>query len=157
MTELKNTDIKTLNINDIMKYLPHRYPFLLIDKVIDLVPDESCTAIKCVTINEEFFNGHFPGMPVMPGVLQLEAIAQTCILTKKPFLDDQEKYVFLFTGIDNVKFKRQVLPGDVLTIKVKKTASKGPITKCHGEITVDGQIIVEADVSAYMQDTSKSK
>jgi 3-hydroxyacyl-[acyl-carrier-protein] dehydratase len=143
--------IKKINFNtvEVMQHLPHRYPFMLIDKVIDVIPEVSGTGIKCVTMNEPFFQGHFPGNPVMPGVLMLEAMAQTCIMVCLPFLEDKNK-LFVFSGIDKVKFRRQVLPGDTLKIDINITAKKGPLTKCQGTITVDGEVAVEAQLSAFM-------
>jgi len=141
------------SINDIMECLPHRYPFLLVDKVIDVIPKTSGTGIKCVTANEPCFQGHFPGNPIMPGVLMLEAIAQTCIMVYKPFLEN-DNVLFVFSGIDKVKFRRQVSPGDVLHIDVKILANKGRLIKCQGVITVDGNVAVEANLSAFMVDNT---
>lgn len=113
-----------LNIDDIQKILPHRPPFLLIDRVDELDPGIRATGVKCVTMNEPFFSGHFPSRAVMPGVLILEALAQTgavCLLS----LPENKGKIILFGGMDKVKFKRQVIPGDVLTLKVEITKSKG--------------------------------
>ncbi|MDF2845730.1 MAG: hypothetical protein K0R00_4156 [Herbinix sp.] len=113
-----------LNIDEIQKILPHRPPFLLVDRVDELEPGIGATGVKCVTMNEPFFQGHFPGKAVMPGVLILEALAQMgaiCMLT----LPGNEGKIVLFGGMDKVKFKRQVVPGDVLTLKVEITKHKG--------------------------------
>ena len=113
-----------LNIDEIQKILPHRPPFLLVDRVDELEPGVGATGVKCVTMNEPFFQGHFPGKAVMPGVLILEALAQMgaiCMLT----LPGNEGKIVLFGGMDKVKFKRQVVPGDVLTLKVEITKHKG--------------------------------
>lgn len=151
---MHSVDKINFNINDIIKYLPHRYPFLLIDKVINVVPKTSGTGIKCVSMNEPFFQGHFPINPIMPGVLMLEAMAQTCIMVYKPFVE-KENILFVFSGIDKVKFRRQVLPGDILHIDMSTIACKGPLIKCQGTITVDGEIAVEANLSAFMIDNEK--
>lgn len=110
-----------LDIHQIMQYLPHRYPFLLIDRVLDFKPGESLTAIKNVTINEPFFTGHFPQRPVMPGVLVIEAMAQACGLLTFQSTDEvkTESGIFLFVGIDKARFKRQVEPGDQLRFEVR--------------------------------------
>ena len=116
--------MKTLNIMEIKGILPHRYPFLMVDKVIDIVPGESGTGVKNVTVNEEFFNGHFPSAPVMPGVLMLEAMAQTAVLVGATSIEDEKKrgeIVFL-TGIDNAKFKNRVEPGDQLQLSTRREA-----------------------------------
>ncbi|MFT4145579.1 MAG: 3-hydroxyacyl-ACP dehydratase FabZ [Mobilitalea sp.] len=113
-----------LNIDEIQKILPHRPPFLLVDRVDELESGIGATGVKCVTMNEPFFQGHFPGKAVMPGVLILEALAQMgaiCMLT----LPQNEGKIVLFGGMDKVKFKRQVVPGDVLTLKVEITKNKG--------------------------------
>ncbi len=143
----------SFNIADILKYLPHRPPFLLLDKVIDIVPEVSGTGIKCVTMNEPFFQGHFPENPIMPGVMMLEAMAQASIMICKPFLEDEgANALYVFSGIDNVKFRRQVVPGDVLHINIVITAKKGPLTKCKGVITVNGEVAVEAVLSSFRVD-----
>ena len=151
---METKDKVSFDINDILNYLPHRYPFLLVDKVVDILPKVSGIGIKCISMNEAFFQGHFPGNPIMPGVLMLEAMAQTCIMIYKPFLEE-DRVLFVFSGIDKVKFRRKVLPGDVLHIDMKTIACKGPLIKCQGTITVDGDIAVEAVLSAFMIDEDK--
>ena len=151
---METKDKVSFDISDILNYLPHRYPFLLVDKVVDIVPKVSGIGIKCISMNEAFFQGHFPGNPIMPGVLMLEAMAQTCIMIYKPFLEE-DRVLFVFSGIDKVKFRRKVLPGDVLHIDMKTIACKGPLIKCQGTITVDGDIAVEAVLSAFMIDEDK--
>lgn len=139
-----------LNIDEIQKILPHRSPFLLVDRVEELEPGVCATAIKCVTMNEPFFPGHFPGKAVMPGVLILEALAQTgaiCMLTVK----GNEGKLVLFGGIDKVKFKRQVYPGDVLTMKVEITKSKGNFGVGTAVACVEGKVAVEAILTFAIQ------
>jgi len=132
-----------LNIDEIQKILPHRPPFLLVDRVEELEPGVSAVGKKCVTMNEPFFLGHFPGKAVMPGVLILESLAQMgaiCMLT----LPGNEGKIVLFGGIDKVKFKRQVIPGDVLTLKVEITKSKGSFGIGNAVAYVDDKIAAEA-------------
>ena len=136
-------------IDDIKKVLPHRYPFLMVDRVIDIVPGKSGTGIKNVTVNEEFFNGHFPTTPTMPGVLMLEAMCQTAVLVGSTTdSDDKKGQIVLLTGIDNAKFKNRVIPGDQLHIKVEKVAERGPFEKWQAEVYVDDKLCVSALLSA---------
>lgn len=132
-----------LNIDEIQKILPHRPPFLLIDRIEELVPGKHATGRKCVTMNEPFFQGHFPGKAVMPGVIILEALAQTgamCMLT----VEGNEGKIVYFGGMDKVKFKRQVVPGDVLTLEVEITKSRGNFGVGTAVASVEGQVAVEA-------------
>lgn len=132
-----------LNIDEIQKILPHRPPFLLVDRVDQLEPGVGASGIKCVTMNEPFFQGHFPGKAVMPGVLILESLAQMgaiCMLT----VPGNEGKIAYFGGIDRVKFKRQVVPGDVLTLEVKITKSKGSFGVGTAIASVDGKVATEA-------------
>jgi 3-hydroxyacyl-[acyl-carrier-protein] dehydratase len=120
--------LNTLDIHEVLKYLPHRYPFLLIDRVLAFTKDESLTAIKNVTINEPFFQGHFPNRPVMPGVLMIEAMAQACAILSFKSMDTlpSKNSIFYFVGIDKARFKRPVEPGDQLVINVStKRQMKG--------------------------------
>ncbi len=135
-----------LNIEQIKEILPHRYPFLLIDKVTEVVPGETATAIKCVTANEEFFNGHFPQKAVMPGVLIIEALAQTGAIA---ILSEEENKgkIALFGGIKKARFKRQVVPGDVLELTCKLTKRRGPVGFGEAVATVDGQIAATAELT----------
>jgi len=140
-----------LNIDEIQKILPHRPPFLLIDRVDELEPGIRAKGVKCVTMNEPFFQGHFPGKAVMPGVLQLEALAQmgaVCMLT----VPGNEGKIILFGGIDKVKFKRQVVPGDVLTLEVQITKSKGNIGMGTAVGYVDSKVAVEAILTFVIMD-----
>ena len=135
-----------MDIHEILEYLPHRYPFLLIDRVVEVVPGKSIHAYKNVTINEPFFVGHFPHHPVMPGVLIMEALAQAAgILSfktedKKPTQSD----VFYFAGIDDARFKRPVMPGDQLHLHVEIERQMRGVWKFKGEARVDGQLAAEA-------------
>ena len=135
-----------INVTEIMEALPHRYPFLLVDRVIDIAEDE-ITAIKNVTINEEFFQGHFPGKPVMPGVLQIEALAQAVgLLMLEP------GKIPLFMSIDKCKFRRAVVPGDQLRLEVEKIKVKSNVIVARGRCVVDGTVVSEADLKFSVQD-----
>lgn len=140
----------TLDILQIMEILPHRYPFLLIDRVIEMVPRKHIVALKNVTINEPHFAGHFPDYPIMPGVLMVEAIAQTggaLLLTEIP---DRDQKLMVFTGIDNAKFKRPVVPGDQLRIEVTVLNWRTRAVKMQGVISVDGKVVCEAIVTCMV-------
>ena len=136
------------DINAIQKILPHRYPFLMVDKIVDFVPGESITGIKNVTINEPFFNGHFPNHPVMPGVLIVESMAQCGGIMLLNNLSDPENYVAYFASIDNVKFRKPVHPGDTLRLELKTTTLKSLLTKMHGEAFVGNDKVCEGDFLA---------
>ncbi|MEY4209206.1 MAG: 3-hydroxyacyl-ACP dehydratase FabZ [Pseudomonadota bacterium] len=145
--------MKSLDINQIKEYLPHRYPMLLVDRVIDWESGKTITAIKNVTINEEFFNGHFPHKPVMPGVLTIEALAQTAALLA--FLTNGQKpddnAVVYFVGIDGARFKRPVEPGDQLRMQVEILRQSRGIWKFHARATVEEQLVVEAELMCTMR------
>ncbi|CAM8637027.1 FabA 3-hydroxymyristoyl/3-hydroxydecanoyl-(acyl carrier protein) dehydratases [Oxalobacteraceae bacterium] len=145
--------MKSLDINQIKQYLPHRYPLLLVDRVLDWESGKNITAIKNVTINEEFFVGHFPHKPVMPGVLTIEALAQTSALLA--FLTTGQKpddnAVVYFVGIDGARFKRPVEPGDQLTMHVEILRHARGIWKFHAKATVDDQLVVEAELMCTMR------
>jgi 3-hydroxyacyl-[acyl-carrier-protein] dehydratase len=145
--------MKSLDINQIKQYLPHRYPLLLVDRVLDWESGKNITAIKNVTINEEFFVGHFPHKPVMPGVLTIEALAQTAALLA--FLSTGQKpddnAVVYFVGIDGARFKRPVEPGDQLTMQVDILRQARGIWKFHAKATVDEQLVVEAELMCTMR------
>ncbi len=139
------------DIQKIMESIPHRYPFLLVDKVVDVVPGESATGIKNVTINEPFFPGHFPQKPVMPGVLILEAMAQTAGVLAIDFLgEDARGKVVYFMGIDGAKFRKPVGPGDRLEMKVQKTRGGGAVWKFDAQAYVDGELVTEAKLTAML-------
>lgn len=143
-------ETKIYNINDIMKILPHRYPFLLIDKVEVVEAGVKGTGFKNVTINEPFFQGHFPGNPIMPGVLQIEAMAQTAGFVIASASDELKRASVLFMGVDKVKFRRQVLPGDVLKICTEKVKQRRNIYVCKAEIYVCDQLVSEAELTAMV-------
>src|SRR5271167_2519778 len=165
MTESTSPDDSSgksgLDIHAILKILPHRYPLLLIDRVLELKRKESIVAIKNVTINEPFFNGHFPGLPIMPGVLIVEAIAQAggaLLLTE---VEDRNDKVMVFTGIERAKFRRPVSPGDQLRIEVEVMAWRavpGMIAvRMQGIAYVDGKRVAEATVSCQLIDSSRGR
>jgi 3-hydroxyacyl-[acyl-carrier-protein] dehydratase len=145
--------MNSLDITQIKEYLPHRYPLLLVDRVLDWESGKKITALKNVTVNEEFFNGHFPNKPVMPGVLMIEALAQTAALLS--FLTEDRKpdanTVVYFLGIDNARFKRPVGPGDQLKLEVEIIRRARGIWKYRAVATVDGQLAVEGDLMCTMR------
>jgi len=146
------TTATAVDIKRIMQLLPHRYPMLLIDKMIDIVPFESATGIKNVTINEPFFQGHFPGEPVMPGVLIVEAMAQTAgALVIHSAGGDLEGRPVYFLAIDDAKFRKPVLPGDTLHIHVAKQQARGGIWKFACEAKVNGVLHAEAIITAMVR------
>lgn len=144
-----------MTIEDIKALIPHRYPFLLVDRVTS-IEGETITAYKNVTANEEFFNGHFPGNPVMPGVLQVEALAQAaCILAMKTRVDDPSQYLIFFSGINNCKFRRPVVPGDQLKLEVTLGEQKRQFSTFTAKASVDGNVTCEMDAVAAIVPKSK--
>ena len=145
---MTTTENKTMDICEIKSYLPHRYPMLLVDRVLSYEENKSITAIKNVSVNEEFFNGHFPHKPVMPGVLMIEAMAQTAALLsfKSIGLKPDENSVVYFVGIDNARFKRPVGPGDQLKMDVEILRNARGIWKYKAVGSVDGQVALEAEL-----------
>jgi 3-hydroxyacyl-[acyl-carrier-protein] dehydratase len=142
---------ETLDTQQIMALLPHRYPFLLVDRIEQLIGDESCIGIKNVTINEPFFQGHFPSNPVMPGVLLLEGMAQTAGAACSRYLGQAGKqYTTYLMTIDRAKFRRPVVPGDRLEFHMAKTAQRRNMWWFRGEAKVNGQIVCEATVGAMI-------
>jgi 3-hydroxyacyl-[acyl-carrier-protein] dehydratase len=144
-----HTDKKSIDIQKIMQLIPHRYPFLLVDRVLDYVPSVRLTAIKNVTANEPFFTGHFPGRPVMPGVLMLEAIAQAgAILFFQTHIDlgKPDDGLMLFAGVDNARFKRIVQPGDQLRIEVEVLKIRTPIWRIQGKVFVEDKLVCSAEI-----------
>lgn len=142
-----------MDINEIVKHLPHRYPFLLVDRIIEIQGEEKIVGIKNVSMNEAFFQGHFPHHPVMPGVLICEALAQVgAILAQVARGGHDEKKVFVLTGLDNVKFKRPVEPGDQLRLELTSSKRRGSYWKMVGVASVDGKIAAQAEISAMEVD-----
>lgn len=140
--------VTSMDIHQILEYLPHRYPILLVDRVLDVVPGERITALKNVSMNEPFFPGHYPHHPVMPGVLIVEAMAQTAAILSFKTMDGKpdDKSVYYFVGIDGARFKRPVSPGDQLIIEVSIGATKRGMWKFIGRAKVDGQLACEAEL-----------
>jgi 3-hydroxyacyl-[acyl-carrier-protein] dehydratase len=156
---LTNSDgsAKVILHNEIINLIPHRYPFLLIDKIIDIDIGNSATGIKSVTFNEPFFSGHFPNYPIMPGVLILESMAQTaaCLVTYAEKSLSQNNLVF-FTGIEKAKFRKPVTPGCVLSLKVNLVTNKRSLYKFTGDAFVDDVLVASSEFSAMLVDQSKA-
>ncbi|MDX2155507.1 MAG: 3-hydroxyacyl-ACP dehydratase FabZ [Hyphomicrobiaceae bacterium] len=154
----KPGELATADVMRLMQLLPHRYPFLLVDRIRDMVRDESAIGIKNVTINEPFFQGHFPKYPVMPGVLIIEALAQTAgaLCVNNAGVTDIPQIVY-FMGIDKAKFRKPVVPGDQLHLHVKKLRSRGPVWRFYGEAKVSDQLVAEAEISAMIVDPRDAK
>lgn len=145
--------IETIDIARIMRTIPHRYPFLLIDRVVDVVLSRSAVGLKNVSVNESFFQGHFPGHPVMPGVLIIESMAQTAaVLVVESLGPSAHGKLVYFMTIENAKFRRPVVPGDQLRIHVTKERSRGNVWKFHAVARVDGVPVAEATYSAMIMD-----
>jgi 3-hydroxyacyl-[acyl-carrier-protein] dehydratase len=148
----ETTTLESVDINRLMQLLPHRYPFLMIDRIVDINGDESCVGIKNVTFNEPHFQGHFPGRPIMPGVLLIEAMAQTAgALWVHANSTDKPQLVY-FVTIDNCKFRKPVVPGDQVRIHIQKIKGRKGIWWFRGVARVDDVIVAEADVSAVLAD-----
>src|SRR5512133_3763604 len=137
-----------LNVNEIMKFLPHRYPFLLVDRIVEMEAKKRVVGIKNVTMNEPFFQGHFPGHPVMPGVLIIEAMAQVGGVFAMISDNISKDSVTYFAGIDNARFRKPVVPGDVLRIELELTACKRGLYCFNGKAYVEGTLVAEADLKA---------
>ncbi|MGF1649690.1 MAG: 3-hydroxyacyl-ACP dehydratase FabZ [Hyphomicrobiaceae bacterium] len=150
--------LATADIARVMKLLPHRYPFLMVDRMYDMDGDASCVGVKNVTYNEPFFAGHFPQHPVMPGVLIIEGLAQTAgALCVHSLGEGYRAELVYFMGIDKAKFRRPVLPGDVLHYHVRKIRNRGRVWRFYGEAKVDGKIVAEAEISAMLADTAEAR
>lgn len=150
MSETPANTLETLDILEIMRLLPHRYPFLLVDRIVDIDADNSAVGIKNVTMNEPHFTGHFPSQPVMPGVLIIEAMAQTAgAICMKHTGDDTPSLVYFMT-IDGAKFRKPVVPGDRLELHVKKMKKRGSIWRFACEAKVAGALVAEAEISAML-------
>jgi beta-hydroxyacyl-ACP dehydratase FabZ len=141
----------------IQRILPHRYPFLLVDRITEFVPGERIVGLKQVTIGEPFFQGHFPGAPVMPGVLIVEAMAQVGAVYALQQIEDRDRKLVLFSGIDNARFRRPVVPGDTLVLTVTPLRVGGRVQKMHGEARVEGQLAAEADIMSVVVDRAAVK
>ena len=153
MDENTGPDAAMVDIIGIMKAIPHRYPILLIDRVVELVPDQSAVGIKNVSVNEPFFVGHFPNHPVMPGVLIIESMAQTsAVLGVKTLGPEAAGKVVYFMSIDGAKFRRPVVPGDQMRVEVVKQRRRGPVWRFQGTARVDGVVVAQAVYSAMIMD-----
>ncbi len=150
MSEEKKSFLEAIDILRLLQLLPHRYPFLLVDRVIDIDGDNSAVGIKNVTFNEPHFQGHFPGQPVMPGVLIIEAMAQTAGAICINSVAEQGPSLVYFMTIDNAKFRKPVVPGDRLEIHVRKLKKRGNIWRFACEAVVDGGKVAEAEIQAMM-------
>ena len=139
-----------LTINDIMKILPHRYPMLLVDRVVEIDEGKRIVGIKNVTANEQFFQGHFPGAPVMPGVLIVEAMAQCSAVLILRDIPDRDEKLFLFGGVDKARFRRPVVPGDQLRMECEVLQRRSNTIKVKGTATVDGNVVAEAEMLSIM-------
>jgi beta-hydroxyacyl-ACP dehydratase FabZ len=146
-----------LTINEVMDFLPHRYPFLMIDRILEFEVDKRIVGLKNVTINEPFFQGHFPGHPIMPGVLLLEAMAQTggvmALMSLSP--EERKKKVIYFMSIDKAKFRKPVTPGDQVRFELELIKARGPIRSLRGVAIVDGSVVAEAEMMAMVVDKDK--
>lgn len=157
-TNLKATDPNieprtSIDVLEVMELIPHRPPFLMIDKVEDIVQHESATGVKNVTIDEPFFAGHFPSRPVLPGVLIIEAMAQTAgVLVIETLGEEERGKLVYFMTIDSARFRKPVVPGDQLRLEVQVQRHRGPVWKFSGEAKVDGQVVAEATYSAMIMD-----
>ncbi|MDD5451831.1 MAG: 3-hydroxyacyl-ACP dehydratase FabZ [Desulfovibrionales bacterium] len=148
-----NMETNKINIREILKILPHRYPFLLVDKILECKSGESIKGLKNVTINEPFFQGHFPGQPIMPGVLILEAMAQVGgILAYLSNEEEMKNRLFYFIGLDKVRFRKTVVPGDQIVFDLTMLKRKMKMYMMAGRATVDGKLVAEAELMAAMSD-----
>ena len=148
-----NTELRTLEIGEIMEMIPHRYPFLVIDRVDEVVPNESAIGVKNVSMNEPFFQGHFPTRPVMPGVLLIESMAQTAaVLVVQTLGADAEGKLVYFMTIDDARFRNPVVPGDVVKVHVTKIQNRRNVWRFRGEAKVDGKLCAEATFAAMILD-----
>ncbi len=154
MQSMTSEGSKTIDINRIVEMIPHRYPFLMVDRVIDVVPDQSAVGVKNVSINEPFFQGHFPQRPIMPGVLIIESMAQTAaVLVVETLGPSAEGKLVYFMSVDNARFRKPVQPGDQLHIHVRKERSRGNVWRFRGEAKVGDTLMAEATYAAMIMDS----
>ncbi|WP_425404822.1 3-hydroxyacyl-ACP dehydratase FabZ [Hwanghaeella sp.] len=154
MAESDTAASQTIEINDVMKRIPHRYPFLMVDRVINFVPFEGAIGVKNVSINEPHFQGHFPERPIMPGVLIVESMAQTAgVVVVSSLGTDAEGKLVYFMSVEEAKFRRPVEPGDQLMIHVTRKQNRGPVWKFEGKAMVDGTLVAEAIFTAMIKDS----
>jgi len=144
-----------LTITDILKILPHRYPMLLVDRVVEIDEGKRIVGIKNVTANEQFFQGHFPGAPVMPGVLIVEAMAQCSAVLILRDIPDRDEKLFLFGGVDKARFRKPVIPGDQLRMECEVLQRRSNTVKVKGTATVDGNVVAEAEMLSIMVERPK--
>jgi 3-hydroxyacyl-[acyl-carrier-protein] dehydratase len=153
LNDKKTNSDSIIEIAEILRRLPHRHPFLLVDRAVDYVANTSIRGIKNVTVNEPFFPGHFPGAPVMPGVLQIEALAQTgALLMSKTLEADISKHLILFMSVENARFKRPVMPGDVMEMPVEVLFQRRNIFKFRGRVEVRGELATDCEFAAMKAD-----
>ncbi len=154
MDNIESEDmVEEIDIERIMQLIPHRYPFLMIDRLVNIIAAESATGIKNVTVNEPCFQGHFPGHPIMPGVLIIESMAQTsAALVVHTLGEEAEGRLVYFMSVDSARFRKPVTPGDVMRINVKKQAQRGNVWKFQGEAVVDGAVVAEATYTAMIME-----
>jgi beta-hydroxyacyl-ACP dehydratase FabZ len=144
--------MSTMDVREIMGRIPHRYPFLLVDRVLEIEPGKSIVAIKNVTMNEPFFQGHFPGAPVMPGVLIIEALAQAGAVLLLSDIPDRASKLVYFTGIDEARFRRPVVPGDQVRLSMEVLKLRARTCKMRGRAEVDGELAAEAEIMSALVD-----
>jgi UDP-3-O-[3-hydroxymyristoyl] N-acetylglucosamine deacetylase / 3-hydroxyacyl-[acyl-carrier-protein] dehydratase len=141
-----------MSIDELVKIIPHRYPFLLVDRILEIEERKRIVGLKNVTINEPYFQGHFPGHPIMPGVLIIEAMAQVGGVLLMGSMGDVEHKIVYFMSLDNVKFRRPVRPGDQLRLEMEIAQIRGMVCKMRGVAKVDGEVVAEADMAAMVRD-----
>src|SRR6516225_8221186 len=150
MRERRESKLRTAETNDIFKLLPHRYPFLLVDRIMDMDGDWSATGVKNVSANEPYFQGHFPRNPIMPGMLLIEGLAQTAGARCMSHLEVKEPPLVYFMAIDKARFRHPVMPGDIVHYQVQKIRSRGRVWRYRGQALVAGTLVAEAEISAVI-------